>query len=100
VAATILEQALRSPILIRLSQQLKDKGISGTEAAGMALAQLQKFGILDSQGRLTDYGQQRQELGAAGRAQARSAKYSGGKHGPGDYAYSAATNRATLAPRK
>ena len=59
----------------------------------LAINLLKKRGHLDSQGNLTDAGKIRQDMGAAGRAKARQAKYSGGRSS--DYIYHKRTNRVT-----
>lgn len=80
-------------ILERLVSQLKAKGMPESQAYAVATAQLQKAGNLKAGTQeLTDKGAKRQEMGAAGRAKDRAAKYSGGK--PSDFVYSSKTNRA------
>jgi hypothetical protein len=59
----------------------------------LAINLLKKRGHLDKNGNLTDAGRVRQDLGAAGRAKSREAKYQGGR--PSDYIYNKRTNRAT-----
>jgi hypothetical protein len=80
-------------IFDRLVNQLKGKV---TNPHAVAMSRLQKSGILDSHGKLTEKGKQRQAMGADGRAKDRAAKASGGKHKAGDYSYNRATNMATL----
>ena len=65
----------------------------------MAIAILKKRGDMGKSGKLTAKGKKNQALGASGRAKARAAKYSKGKHKPSDYKYNARTNSATLKKR-
>lgn len=82
-------------ILERLVSQLQAKGMPKNQAYAVATSQLQKAGNLKPGTQdLTPQGKRRQEMGAAGRAKDRAARYSG--HGTGDYRYSKKTNRATL----
>ena len=76
------------PLLKRLTNQLRSRGVD--DAKGMATALLQKRGHLKN-GKLTEEGQKRQDLGNDGRAKARAVKYNGGK--PSDYKYNPKTNR-------
>ncbi len=69
----------------RLSNQVGSRSL--------AINLLKKRGHLDSFGNLTDAGRIRQDMGAAGRAKSRQAKYSGGR--PSDYVYHQRTNRVT-----
>jgi len=86
-------------IMERLVSQLKAKGNVDNPYA-VATSQLQKHGILKKGTQeLTPKGQQRQAMGAAGRAKDRAAKASSG-HKPGDYGYNPRTNQATLKGRK
>ena len=74
----------------RLTRQLSARGVDN--AKGTAVGLLEKRGHLKD-GKLTAQGRERQNLGAAGRAKDRAAKYSGGD--AKDYDYNARTNRAT-----
>jgi hypothetical protein len=65
----------------------------------MAIALMTKRGDMKD-GKLTAKGKERQELGNAGRAKDREAKYSDGKHKPSDYKYDPKTNAATLRKSK
>ena len=78
----------------RLVDQLKAKGNVKNPYA-VATSQLQKHGILKKGTQeLTPKGEQRQAMGAAGRAKDRAAKHSGGS--PSDYTYNPRTNVAHL----
>lgn len=84
-------------IINRLTEQLRAKGISN--ARGMAIAQLQKNGILHPNSEeLTSYGKTRQSMSPGERAISRQVKYTGNK--PSDYQYNSNTNRATLKKKK
>ena len=81
-------------ILERLVGQLEDKGKSKSSAFAIATSQLQKSGVLKKGTQeLTPKGEQRQAMGAAGRAKDRAAKAGGGS--ASDYHYNPRTNRAT-----
>lgn len=86
------------PIVDRLISQLEAKGHDGQKAEEIAVEHLTKSGILDQRGQLTALGQERQAMGADGRAKDRAAKASEGKHKPADYRYDARSNTATLKP--
>ena len=73
-----------SSLVNRLSSQVGSRSL--------AINLLKKRGHLDRYGNLTDAGRIRQDMGPAGRAKSRSAKYSGGR--PSDYKYNTRTNRA------
>ena len=84
-------------ILIRLTNQLRSKGVTG--AKSMAIGLLKKNGILNKNSlSLTAKGKKRQALGNAGRAKDRAA--SKGKYKPSDYKYNPKTNKATLKRKK
>jgi len=83
-------------ILERLVSQLKAQGRGEQQAYAIATSQLQKHGVLNQHGELTPKGAKRQQMGNDGRAKDRAAKYSGGRHKPAEYKYSAKTNMATL----
>lgn len=74
----------------RLKRQLAAKGEDN--AKGLAHALLVKRGHIKPNGELTAEGQKRQDMGNAGRAKDRQAKYSNGK--PSDFTYNPKTNRA------
>ena len=80
-------------ILHRLASQLTSRGVENPYAA--ATAQLEKHGLMKD-GQLTEKGKVRNAMSPAERAKDRAAKYSGGKHAPGDYDYNKKTNMATL----
>ena len=82
----------------RLTRQLASSGTK--KAKSMAIAILKKRGDLNKKGKLTAKGRKKQALGAGGRAKARAAKYSKGKHKASDYKYNSKTNRATLKKTK
>jgi hypothetical protein len=90
---------MTAPLIDRLTQQLKAKGMGDLKAKDEALMILNKRGHIDDQGELTAAGRKRQAMGADGRAKDRAAKASDGRHKPADYAYDAGTNRATLKPK-
>jgi hypothetical protein len=79
-------------LLARLTEQLRRNGRRDPDRLARDI--LQARGHIDDQGRLTLSGQQRQDLGAAGRAKDRAARRSG--RPPSAYAYNPRTNRATL----
>jgi hypothetical protein len=83
-------------ILERLVSQLKADGKGEQQAYAIATSQLQKHGIIDHHGALTEKGLKRDQLGPSGRAKDRAAKASGGKHKPKEFSYNARTNQATL----
>jgi hypothetical protein len=78
----------------RLARQLAAGGSKNSK--GMACGILKKRGDVDKNCKLTKSGKKKQSLGAGGRAKARAAKYSNGKHKAADYKYNAKTNSATL----
>ena len=81
-------------ILERLRGQLMAKGMPKAQAYAVATSQLQKHGVLtEGSQELTAKGKTRNEMSASERAKDRQAKQSG--HSPGEYRYSARTNRAT-----
>ena len=85
------------PILDRLTSQLKAKGMDTAKARAVAIATLQKSGVLHKGTTiLTDKGIHRQNMGAAGRAKDRAAKANGGR--PDDYVYDSKTNIAHKKP--
>lgn len=86
-------------ILDRLVNQLKAKGVK--DPYPMAVAQLQKHGILEkgSDSQLTRKGAVRNAMSAEQRAVDRAIKYGGGKRRPADYKYDPKTNLATLKRR-
>ena len=75
---------------VRLANQLASRGVSNSQNVADNL--LEKRGHMKN-GKLTKEGKVRQQLGAAGRAKDRAAKYSGGKSS--DFKYNPNTNRAT-----
>jgi len=79
---------------IRTPQPINEQSRTGETKA---LKTLEQRGHIDGDGRLTLQGQARQDLGAAGRAKDRAARYAG--RSPDQYAYNPATNRATLRVR-
>lgn len=81
-----------SALVARLARQLRSKGVKNS--AGVAVALAKKAGNVDAKGKLTAQGKKRQSMGKAGRAKARSAKYSG--HKASAFKYNSNTNRATL----
>lgn len=82
-------------IVKRLRSQLEAKGMNAGQAAAVANKTLQKSGVLKKGSMtLTDKGEKRQKMGAAGRAKDRAAQRSG--RSTKDYVYSKKTNRATL----
>tara|TARA_R100001460_G_scaffold2262_4_gene7477 strand:+ start:375 stop:665 length:291 start_codon:yes stop_codon:yes gene_type:complete len=86
---------LAIPILKRLVEQLKAKGMSVGMANAVARKRLQQSGNLKKgKDEATAKGKKRSKMGAAGRAKSRAAKESGRK--PSDYKYNSSTNRATL----
>jgi hypothetical protein len=90
--------ASRVPLVMRLKEQILARGKhTADDAEEIALKTLEQRGHIDGDGRLTLQGQARQDLGAAGRAKDRAARYAG--RSPDQYAYNPATNRATLRVR-
>jgi hypothetical protein len=81
-----------SPLLRRLTEQLRDAG--RTDPRTLAMSLLVDRGHIDGDGRLTVEGQRRQDMGAAGRAKDRAARQAG--RDPSSYRYDPATNRARL----
>lgn len=87
-------------ILERLVSQLEAKGMSKSKAFAVATSSLQKAGDLKpGSQQLTEKGEVRQKMGAAGRAKDRAATKSG-KHGTAEYKYNQLTNRARLKKAK
>lgn len=85
----------KPPLLQRLESQLETKGMPEPRAAVVALATLRRTGsIAPDSLTLTARGQERQDMGAAGRAIDRAASESG--RSKSEYVYSSKTNRATL----
>lgn len=82
----------KSKLETRLTQQIAARGEGNAKAIAHGL--LVKRGHIKPDGELTAAGKKRQDLGNAGRAKDREAKYSGNK--PSDYKYNAKTNAATL----
>jgi hypothetical protein len=83
------------PILTRLKQQLRTKGMAPGMAAAVAIKTLQNSGSLKKGStKATPQGNKRSKMGAAGRAIDRAAKASG--HEAHQFRYSKMTNRATL----
>lgn len=86
---------MAKPILKRLVEQLRAKGMSAGMANAVAIKQLQKSGNLKKGStEMTEKGRKRSEMGAAGRAKDRAAQKSG--HSASEYKYNPRTNRATL----
>ena len=86
------------PLIERLTEQLKDSGTPAFKARDMALSILRDRGhVHPNSETLTPKGQERDRLGAAGRAIDRAVKTSG--RNAHDYTYDAATNRAVLKKR-
>lgn len=83
-----------SNIKDRLTKQLAARGVKNAE--GMAMALLTKRGQI-AKGKLTKEGKKRQDLGNAGRAKDRAAKYAKGKSS--EYIYNKKTNMATKKPK-
>lgn len=81
-----------NPLLTRLTNQLKAKGVK--DAGNMAFGLLRKRGHIKANGDLTYKGKVRSDLGDGGRAKDRAAKASGRK--AGEFKYNPKTNRATL----
>lgn len=90
---------VKKPALLkRLEAQLEVKGMPESRAAQVALATLRATGsIAPDSYDLTRRGEERQEMGAAGRAIDRAASESG--RPKSEYVYSSKTNRATLKGR-
>lgn len=84
----------KSKLETRLVRQIAARGEG--DAKGIAHGLLVKRGHIKPDGTLTAEGKKRQDLGNAGRAKDREARYSGGKNKPSDYKYNAKTNAATL----
>lgn len=82
---------MSTPLVKRLTKQLSDNGVKN--ARGMAIAKLTQYGEIRN-GKLTQKGKVKQELGAAGRAKVRAASVS--KHPAKDFKYNPRTNRAKL----
>lgn len=82
----------RLNIVDRLTQQLADNGVIAPREA--AIRKLTEYGILDSEGNLTPYGQTRNAMTPEERAIDRASRRSG--HAPEEYQYDPDTNRATL----
>ena len=88
----------KPPLLRRLESQLEKKGMPEERAAAVALRTLRATGSIEPDSYdLTRRGEERQEMGAAGRAIDRAASESG--RPKSDYVYSSKTNRATLKGR-
>ena len=88
----------KPPLLQRLESQLEKKGMPEERAAAVALRTLRATGSIEpSSLSLTKRGEERQEMGAAGRAIDRAATESG--RPASEYVYSSKTNRATLKGR-
>ena len=90
-------------IVERLRRQLQSKGNKENAAYGMAVAVLQKSGVLKkgTSNKLTAKGKKRQKLGAAGRAKSRAvAKANAGRKSKArnskQYSYNKKTNQAVL----
>jgi len=89
----------KPPLLRRLEAQLEKKGMSEERAAAVALHTLRETGsIRQGSLELTRHGEERQAMGAAGRAIDRAAQESG--RPKSDYVYSSKTNRATLKDKR
>lgn len=83
------------PIRQRLVQQLTRKGMIPSKANAIATKTLQKSGSLKpGTTQMTEKGERRTAMGAAGRAKDRAAKAADRQ--PSDYSYNPRTNRATL----
>lgn len=82
----------KSKLETRLTRQIAARGEG--DAAQIAHGLLVKRGHIKPDGTLTAEGKKRQDLGNAGRAKDRQAKYTGKK--PSDFKYNAKTNAATL----
>lgn len=86
---------MAKPILQRLVEQLKRKGMSTGMANAVARKTLQKSGNLKKgSDEMTEKGKKRSKMGAAGRAKDRAAKASGRK--ASDYKYNPRNNGASL----
>lgn len=82
-------------ILLRLEKQLAGRGVDN--ASAVAREQLEKFGILvKGTDTLTPHGEKRNAMSPAERAKDRASRYSGRKHGAGEYQYDQKTNKARL----
>lgn len=84
----------KSKLETRLTRQIAARGEK--DAAQIAHGLLVQRKHITPKGELTAEGKKRQDLGNAGRAKDREAKYSGGKNKPSDFKYNAKTNAATL----
>ena len=80
----------RNQIVKRLAAQVGDKGL--------AYGLLKKRKLIDTDGKLTSKGQERNYMTAKERAVDRASKSSG--HSAKEYKYSPRTNRATLKRKK
>lgn len=88
----------KPPLLNRLVAQLEKKGMPEAKAEVVAIATLRDSGSMRQDSLdLTKKGEQRQDMGAAGRAIDRAASESG--RPKSEYVYSSKTNRATLKGR-
>lgn len=86
---------MAKPILKRLVEQLRKKGMSEKTAYAIAVKKLQESGNLKKNStEMTQKGVRRSKMGAAERAKDRAAKKSGRK--ASKYVYNSKTNRATL----
>ena len=91
--------AVKKPILQRLVEQLRRKGMSVGMANAVARKKLQQSGNLKKgSDKMTSKGKKRSAMGAAGRAKDRAAKASGRK--PSEYKYNARNNTARLKNKK
>lgn len=84
----------KSKLETRLTRQIAARGEG--DASSIAHGLLVQRGHIKPNGVLTAEGKKRQDLGNAGRAKDREAKYSNGKKKPSDFKYNAKTNAATL----
>lgn len=85
------------PLVKRLVSQLEAKGMAPGMAVSTAVSTLQRAGNLKpGTVELTKKGEERQAMGAAGRAKDRAAAETAGAHKPAEYVYVAQTNRAHL----
>jgi hypothetical protein len=82
-------------IVKRLTEQLQAKGMTEGKANAVAVKRMQAAGnVKPGSSELTPQGKKRSEMGAAGRAKDRAAKYSG--RAPEQFTYSSKTNRARV----
>lgn len=89
--------AVKRSIVERLTSQLEEKGMPEGKAHHVAVTTLQRAGVLHpGTEALTRHGEERQALGAAGRARDRAAQASNGRHEASDYTYNPRTNTARL----